>query len=89
MGTYKKSGTRVIKVENAKNVKRHLREFYKTINSIRSVANEIFILDVEYNEDNIDDYTRPFIGRDMDQYERFMMLGKIQSLRDEQKDNVK
>lgn len=89
MATYKKNGQRVIKVQGAKELKRNLKAFYQTIDNIRVVAEQLSLLDVIYDENNIDDYTRPFIGRDMDEYERFMMLGKIQMIQDEQRNNTK
>jgi hypothetical protein len=32
---------------------------------------------IEYTEDNINDYVKPILGRDLDSMEKFLVLGKL------------
>ena len=44
---------------------------------------------LEYNEDNINEYVNPIIGRDLDSYEKFLVLGKINIIKEnETKNNI-
>ena len=38
---------------------------------------------LNYTEDNINDYVRPILGRDLDSMETFLVLGKIFNKKEE------
>jgi hypothetical protein len=71
-----KQGLRQIKVAEDKKVKQHVKAFYNILETMQSIAGELDS-SIEYNEDNINDYVRPMLGRDLDSMEKFLILGKL------------
>ena len=71
-----KSGLRQMKVAEDKKVKQHVKAFYNILETMQSIAGQLDS-NIEYNEDNINDYVRPMLGRDLDSMEKFLLLGKI------------
>lgn len=89
MQTYR-NGARAAKVQEKLKVKRHLKEFYKGMNKIQEIANELSLLDVVFTEDNINEYASSILGRDLDSMEVFLLLGKLGTkVADETQDNNK
>lgn len=86
-----KSSIRKFKVQENRKVKEHLKEFYKGLNQMESIAVELRQLDVIFTEDNLQEYVTPFLGRDLDSMEKFVLLGKLNHKQDsdETKDNAK
>lgn len=76
MSTYNKNGSRQVKLAEKKETKKHLKSFYQIIGKLDEIVKQLD-KSVEYTEDNINEYTKPFIGRDLDNMERFMILGKL------------
>lgn len=72
-----KSGIRKQKLQDKKETKRHLKEFYKNLNALESIAVELRKLDIIFTEDNIQEYVTPLLGRDLDSMEKFVLLGKL------------
>ena len=77
MNTYSKNGYRKSIVAKNKLVKKHTRGFYKTLDLINEVANELDKLNVDITEDNIDSLSRPILGRDLDSMEKLLILGRL------------
>lgn len=71
-----KIGLRQMKVAEDKKVKKHVKAFYNILETMQSIAGELDS-SIEYNEDNINDYVKPMLGRDLDSMEKFLLLGKI------------
>ena len=71
-----KSGQRQMKVANDKKVKKHIKGFYDIVNKINTLAEQLDP-EIEYTEDNINDYVKPMLGRDLDSIEKFLVLGKL------------
>ena len=72
-----KSSIRKFKVQESKKVKAHLKEFYKGLNQMESIAVELRKLDVIFTEGNLQEYVTPLLGRDLDSMEKFVLLGKL------------
>jgi hypothetical protein len=72
-----KSSIRKFKVQENRKVKNHLKEFYKGLNQMESIANELKELDVIFTEGNIQEYATPLLGRELDSMEKFILLGKL------------
>lgn len=86
-----KSQQRKFKLQEKKKVKQHLKEFYKGLDNMETIAVDLRKLDVIFTEDNLQEYVTPLLGRDLDSMEKFVLLGKLnykQEL-DEARDNVK
>lgn len=86
-----KSSQRKFKLQEKKKVKQHLKEFYKGLDNMDAIASELKELDVIFTEGNIQEYVTPILGRDLDNMEKFVLLGKLnykQEL-DEARDNIK
>lgn len=86
-----KSSQRKFKLQEKKKVKQHLKEFYKGLDNMDAIASELKSLDVIFTEGNIQEYVTPILGRDLDNMEKFVLLGKLnykQEL-DEARDNIK
>ena len=71
-----KSGLRQMKVAEDKKVKQHVKAFYNILETMQSIAGQLDS-NIEYNEDNINDYVRPMLGRDLDSMEKFLILTKV------------
>lgn len=72
-----KSSIRKFKVQEDRKVKNHLKEFYKGLNQMESIAVELRKLDVIFTEGNLQEYVTPLLGRDLDSMEMFVLLGKL------------
>ena len=72
-----KSSIRKFKVQEDRKVKNHLKEFYKGLNQMESIAVELRKLDVIFTEGNLQKYVTPLLGRDLDSMEKFVLLGKL------------
>jgi hypothetical protein len=88
MSNFMKKGQRQMKVANDKKVKQHIKSFYKIIGIMDEVANKLDP-SIDYNEDNINDYVKPLLGRDLDAMEKFLILGKVfKEVKNETKNNI-
>lgn len=76
MSSYMKSGLRKMKVVEDKKVKKHVKAFYSIMHTMEEISKELDPT-LEYNEDNINDYVKPMLGRDLDSMEKFLVLGKL------------
>ena len=71
-----KSGLRQMKVAEDKKVKKHVKAFYSIMHTMEEISKELDPT-LEYTEDNINDYVKPVLGRDLDSMEKFLILGKL------------
>ncbi len=76
MSNFSKQGFRQHKIENNKKVKKHLKAFYSILGDMDILSKQLDS-NIEYNEDNINDYVNPIYGRDLDSMEKFVLLGKL------------
>ena len=81
-----KSGLRQMKVAEDKKVKKHVKAFYSIMDTMETISKELDPT-LKYNEDNINDYVRPILGRDLDSMEKFLVLGKLHYGKEESSDN--
>lgn len=86
MSNYMKNGLRQMKVAENKKVKKHVKAFYSIMDTMETISKELDPT-LEYNEDNINDYVRPILGRDLDSMEKFLVLGKLHYGKEESSDN--
>ena len=95
MSSYLKNGQRQAKLAERKKTKAHVKAFYKILGEMDVVAKQLDPM-LEYNEDNINSYVNPIIGRDLDSMEKFLVLGKLHTAKEavnntevnETKDNI-
>lgn len=71
-----KSGLRQMKVAEDKKVKKHVKAFYSIMHTMEEISKELDP-NLDYTEDNINDYVRPILGRDLDSMEKFLVLTKV------------
>ena len=76
MSNFMKSGLRQMKVAEDKKVKKHVKAFYSIMHTMEEISKELDPT-LEYTEDNINDYVRPMLGRDLDSMEKFLILTKV------------
>lgn len=76
MSSYMKQGLRQMKVAEDKKVKKHVKAFYSIMHTMEEISKELDPT-LEYTEDNINDYVKPMLGRDLDSMETFLVLGKL------------
>ena len=86
MSSYMKQGLRKMKVAEDKKVKKHVKAFYSIMHTMEEISKELDPT-LEYNEDNINDYVKPMLGRDLDNMEKFLLLGKLNVVNNETKNN--
>jgi hypothetical protein len=79
MSSFNSKGLRALKVQEVKKQKRHIREYNKIMKDIENIVPKILhkYPNVEFDEDNINDYIKQFYYRDLDAIEKFYLLGKI------------
>ena len=75
--SFLKKGYRQDKLQADKKVKAHLKAFYKIMDDMQRLAEELDP-ELEYTEDNIDDYID---YRPLDPMEKFLLLGKINEIK--------
>ena len=76
MSNFMKNGLRQMKVAEDKKVKKHVKAFYSIMHTMEEISKELDPT-LEYTEDNINDYVKPMLGRDLDSMEKFLVLGKL------------
>ena len=81
-----KNGLRQMKVVEDKKVKKHIKAFYSIMNTMEDISKQLDP-NLDYTEDNINDYVRPILGRDLDSMEKFLVLGKLHYGKEESSDN--
>lgn len=86
MSSFMKNGLRQMKVAENKKVKKHIKAFYSIMNTMEDISKQLDP-NLDYNEDNINDYVRPIVGRDLDSIEKFLVLGKLHYGKEESSDN--
>ena len=82
MSSFMKQGQRQMKVAEDKKVKKHVKAFYSIMNTMEDISKQLDP-NLDYTEDNINDYVRPILGRDLDSMETFLVLGKIFNKKEE------
>ena len=87
MNTYNKNGQRQAKLAERKKTKAHVKAFYNILGQMDVVAKQLDAM-LEYNEDNINEYVNPIIGRDLDSYEKFIILGKMHYKKNENQSSL-
>jgi hypothetical protein len=82
-----KSGLRQMKVAEGKKTKKHVKASYKIMHDMEEISK---FLDptIDYNEENINEYVLPLYGRDLDPMEKFLVLGKIHSRKEDVVNNI-
>jgi len=70
-------GSRQVKLQENKKVKKHLKGFYQTIGLISQVADELKESGVDVNETNVEKLAKDILGRDIDSLEKTLILGKL------------
>ena len=86
MSNYLKNGLRQVKLAEKKKTKAHIKKFYEIINQINNIAKDLD-QSLEYTEDNINDYTRHILGRELDSTEKFLLLSKLQNAKETTNNN--
>ena len=76
MSNFMKNGLRQMKVAEDKKVKKHVKAFYSIMHTMEEISKELDPT-LEYTEDNINDYVKPMLGRDLDSMEKFLVLGRL------------
>ena len=82
-----KQGLRQMKVAEDKKVKKHVKAFYSIMHTMEEISKELDPT-LEYTEDNINDYVKPMLGRDLDSMEKFLVLGKLHYGKEEVVNNI-
>ena len=87
MSNYLKKGLRQFKLAEKKKTEQHVKSFYQIMGKMDEVFKQLDPL-LEYTEDNINDYVNPILGRDLDSYEKFIILGKLHHSKEEVINNI-
>jgi len=76
MSSFNKQGLRTSKQMLSRKNKEHVKAFYKILGDMEDISKQLDP-SIEYNEDNINDYVLPLYGRQLDNMEKFVLLGKM------------
>lgn len=71
-----KSGLRKVTVAEKKKTKKHIKGFYRILGEMDILAKQLDC-SLEYTEENINKYTLPIYGRELDSMEKTLVLGKL------------
>jgi hypothetical protein len=86
-----KQGLRQNNLLKDKKTKQHIKSFYKIIGEMDIVAKQLDPT-LEYTEDNINEYVLPIYGRELDNMEKFLVLGKVHQAKEmtngKEEDNI-
>lgn len=76
-------GKRQLQLKNRKEVKEHVKMFNKILKYLDELAAYLIIRypDVEFTAENINEYTREYLERDLDNMEVNVILGKLNSVK--------
>jgi hypothetical protein len=77
MSNFGNKGFRKHKLQEDKKVRKHIKGFYETLGKIQGVADSLKELDIDISEDNVNEHASKIIGRDLDEMEKFLVLGKL------------
>lgn len=74
-----KNGLRQMKVDQNKKIKKHTKAFYRIMGEMDILSKELSkkYPEVEFTEENVNEYAQPIYGRDLDNMEKFLVLGKL------------
>lgn len=76
--SFLKKGLRKNIVDKRKKIEFHTKGFYKTVGLMNEVSEYIKNnITEEVTEDNINDIVKPILGRDIDNFEKLLILGKL------------
>lgn len=76
MSNFMKKGLRTENNLKNKKVQKHLKAVYAIMDKFEELIPHLD-LSIEYDEENINEYINPILGRDLDNLEKFLVLGKI------------
>lgn len=76
MSSFANRGLRQTVLLKNKETKKHIKSFYQIIGKIEDISKKLDPT-LEYTEDNINDYVKPMLGRDLDSMEKFLVLTKV------------
>ena len=85
MSNFASKGLRQTVLLKNKETKKHVKAFYSIIGEINNIATQLDPT-IEYTEENINEYVNPILGRDLDNMEQFLLLGKLSVINNETKD---
>jgi hypothetical protein len=76
MSSFAKQGLRQSNVLKNKTTNKHVKAFYRILSEMDVLAKQLDPT-LEYTEDNINEYTLPIYGRELDGMEKMLVLGKL------------
>lgn len=79
--TYSKRGYRKYKISKAKDLKKAYKSWEGKVRELNSIAMELSFNPTEITEENINTYVRPYLGRDVDDMEKLLILGQIEQFK--------
>ena len=74
MHTYSKSGVRKKNVLDKLKTKKQVKQFYTKLRQINELSDYLKTLEDKVTEDNIDSIVPELIGRDLDSFEKSLIL---------------
>lgn len=79
MSSFSKKGLRANKIQNLKDVNLGLKMWTQKFHAMKDLAIKVKLSnnDIVFTEENINDYTKPLLGRDLDNMEKLLVLGTI------------
>lgn len=81
MSSFMKTGQRQVDRDRKKETKKHVKGFYRILGEMDILAKQLDS-SIEYTEENINEYVKPIYGRDLDNMEKFLVLGKLHHAKD-------
>ena len=86
MSSFTRVGFRKSKATERAVVKKHTKSFYRILGEMDVVAKQLDS-SLEYNEENINEYVLPIYGRELDNMEKMLVLGKLHHSKENKNEN--
>jgi hypothetical protein len=92
MSNYSRTGKREQLRVDKRDVKKRMKRVYEIMEILDGVAGNMYKPEIEYTEENIEEYARPYTDLTLEGLEKFLLLGKLHTIKDNEsktEDNIK
>ena len=81
MSNFLKQGNRKASKHKRKLIRRHTKEFYKILDMMNKFAIDLLKNEETVSEDNIQELSVKYIGREIDNMEKMIILSKLEDFK--------
>jgi len=87
MSNFLRTRKRMGVIKERKEVKYRMKQIYKIMDELDSIAPIIYKNETNWNEENIVEIAEKYTNRKLEKLEQMLLLGKLQNIKDGKADN--